>query len=199
MPELLAIYSVFGRGGVIVASSNGSVAFFRRSNFRQLQIAQVNSTTVLPEVVTDQTTILVPIRYPLTAESSRTLAAAGRLAAELAPATLTVLHVNLYQNGDHTQTTDLTRAITASLPGVQASVTTRQGFLVEREILEEARQIDADVIVVGATQQPRWKRLLRRLLRDTPPLETYLLEQTTGEIDVMEVDTTGDSPTAVAV
>lgn len=144
--------------------------------------------------MTERTRILVPIRYPLTDQSTQTLAAAGRLALDHAPADLRVLHVNLYQTGGETQTTELTRAISSTLDGVEASVTTRQGFLVEEIILEEATQIDADIVVVGANQQPTWRRLLRRLLQNDPNISSFLHDQTTDDTDIMEVDTTAETP-----
>jgi nucleotide-binding universal stress UspA family protein len=144
--------------------------------------------------MTDRTTILVPIRYPLTDPSAQTLAAAGRLAHDHAPADLRVLHVNLYQTGDKTQSTELTRAISSTLDGVEASVTTRQGFLVEEVILEEATQIDADIVVVGANQQPTWRRFLRRLFQNDPEVSTFLHDHTTDDIDILEVGTTAETP-----
>ncbi|QIO24205.1 universal stress protein [Haloarcula sp. JP-L23] len=149
--------------------------------------------------MTDLTTILVPIRYPLTDKSARTLAFAGRLAHDHAPADLQVLHVNLYQTGDDTQTTELTRAISSTLDDVEASVTTRQGFLVEEVILEEATQIDADIIVVGANQQSTWRRLLRRLLQDDPEVGSFLRERTTNDTEIMEVDTAAETPAVESV
>lgn len=140
------------------------------------------------------TTILVPIRYPLTDESARTLAAAGRLAHDHAPTDLRILHVNLHQTRDATQTTDITRAISSVLDDVEASVTTRQGFLVEEVILEEATQIDANIIVVGANQQPTWRRLLRRLLRNDPEVSSFLRDHTAVDTEIMEVDTTAETP-----
>jgi K+-sensing histidine kinase KdpD len=147
----------------------------------------------------DQTTILVPIRYPLTDNSARTLAAAGRLAHDHAPAELRVLHVNLFQNEDNTQTEELTRAISSTLEGVEASVTTRRGFLVEEVILEEATQIDADIVVIGANQRAIWRRFLSRLLQNDPEVGSFLRENTTDEIEIIEVDTTAETPTAESV
>lgn len=144
--------------------------------------------------MTDQTTILVPIRYPLTDDSIRTLAAAGRLAHDRTPADLRVLHVNLFQNSDNTQTADLTRAISSTLDGVEASVTTRSGIVVEKEILAEAIQIDADVVVVGANQQPTWRKLLSRLFRNDPAVASFLRANTPAEIEIMEVDTAAETP-----
>ncbi|WP_435075668.1 universal stress protein [Halorubrum sp. HHNYT27] len=145
--------------------------------------------------MTNLTTILVPIRYPLTDQSARTLATAGRLAHDYAPADLRVLHVNLYQTGDKTQTAEITRSISSTLDGVEASVTTRQGFLVEEVILEEATQINADIIVVGANQQPTWRRLLRRLLQNDPEISSFLHDHTATDTEIMEVDVTAETPT----
>lgn len=144
--------------------------------------------------MTELTTILVPIRYPLTDQSARTLAAAGRLAHDNAPADLRVLHVNLYQNGDHSQTIDITQAISSTLDGVEATVTTRQGFLVEEVILDEATQIGADIVVVGENRQTMWRRLLRRLLQNDPNISAFLRDHTTNDIDIMEVVATAETP-----
>jgi nucleotide-binding universal stress UspA family protein len=149
--------------------------------------------------MTESTTILVPIRYPLTDQSAQTLAAAGRLAHDHAPADLRLLHVNLYQIGDTTKTSELTRAISSTLDGVEASVTTRQGFLVEEEILAEATQIDADIIVVGATQQATWRRLLRRLLGTDPAVGAFLREHATNDIEIKEVHAAAETPSAESV
>lgn len=144
----------------------------------------------------EHTTILVPVRYPLTEPSSRTLAAAGRVAFDRAPADLRVFHVNLYQNGDTTRTADLTSAISSTLEGVEASVTTRQGFLVEKVILDEATDISADIIVVGKNQQSFWRRVLNRLLGNDPNISSFLRANMTDNIEILEVDTTAETPTA---
>lgn len=136
-----------------------------------------------------RTTILVPIRYPLTDESAQTLAAAGRLAQQHAPTDLWVLHVNLYQFDDKTQTEELTRAISSTLDDVDASVSTRRGFLVEEVILKEATQINADVVVVGANQRTRLRRLLSRVLGNEPDVGSFLQENAPDGVEVVEVDT----------
>jgi nucleotide-binding universal stress UspA family protein len=137
--------------------------------------------------MTERTTILVPVRYPLTDKSAQTLAIAGRLANENAPADLRVLHINLYQTGDKTQTKELTDAISATLEDVDASVTTRHGFLVEEVICEEAHQIDADIVVVGANQDTLLRKVLNRLLGNSPDIGSYLRENTDNNIEVKEV------------
>lgn len=149
--------------------------------------------------MSEQTTILVPIRYPLTDQSSQTLAAAGRIAEEQTPADIRVLHVNLLQFNEDIQTTELTQAISSVLDGVDASVTTRRGFLVENVILEEAAAIDADTIVVGVNQNSRWRRALRRLLGDGPAIGAFLRDNSPGRTDVVEVDPDADVPRLDAV
>ena len=143
---------------------------------------------------TERTTILVPIRYPLTDESARTLGVAGRLAQRNAPADLRVLHVNLYQSGRNTKTMELTRAISSTLDGVEADVSTRRGFLVEEVILEEATELGADTIVVGRNQQPLLRRLVSRVFGSEPDVSSFLLANTNDSVEIVNVDTTTAMP-----
>lgn len=135
-----------------------------------------------------ETTILVPIRYPLTEQSTQTLATAGRLAREHAPVDLTVLHVNLYQKGKKTQKKELSRAVSSTLDGVETSVTIRQGFLVEEVILEEATQLGADMIVIGANQRATWRKLLNRVLQECLEVGVFLRENSTIDTQIFEVN-----------
>ena len=135
----------------------------------------------------DATSILVPIRYPLTEQSAKTLTTAGRLARDYRPVDLTVLHVNLHQKGSATQKREITRAVSSRLDGVEASVMIRQGYLVEEEILEEATQLGADIIVVGANQQATWRKLLSRLLRTDPEVGVFLRENAATNTKILEV------------
>lgn len=146
--------------------------------------------------MTKQTRILVPIRYPLNDESARTLASAGRLAQQHAPAEIFVLHVNLFQTDENIQTEELTRAISSVLDDVTASVITRRGFFVEEVIADEAEGLDADIIVVGAEKQAIWRRFLRRLLSTEPAVSAYLEDNVTDQVEVIEVDRTAN-PQAV--
>jgi K+-sensing histidine kinase KdpD len=146
-----------------------------------------------------ETTILVPIRYPLTEQSAQTLSTAGRLARDHAPADLTALHVNLHQKGSTAQKREITRAVSSTLDGVNASVMIRQGYLVEEEILEEAKQLDADIIVVGANQQATWKKVLSRILRNDPEIGVFLRENATTNTKIMEVDRAAETRVIEAV
>ena len=134
----------------------------------------------------DRRTVLVPIRYPLTDDSARTLDEAGRIA-RADDAEVVVVHVDRFQHDEATETTELTRAIAAVLDDVNAAAITRRGFFVEEVLLEEAEALEADVIVVGASQTPRWRRLLRRLLGDEPAVGAYLRQRTADGVEVVEV------------
>jgi nucleotide-binding universal stress UspA family protein len=122
------------------------------------------------------TLVVVPVRYPLTSHSRATLKEALRVADER-DADLTVLHVNLYQDGSTVSRTDLKRAVESQfgdLPRVRYVV--RRGFIVEETILEEVAAESADVVVIGQKQAGRWRRTLRRFL-DDPDIETFLKEK----------------------
>ncbi|NEU58981.1 universal stress protein [Halorussus sp. MSC15.2] len=127
------------------------------------------------------TRVVVPVRYPPTAHSERTLAEAVRIAEERGAA-LTVLHVNLYHRGGEVSRADLKRAVEAEfgrVPNVRYVV--RDGFLVEETILEEVAAEGADVVVIGHKQAGRWRRALRKLTSD-PDIEAYLREKLDAEI-----------------
>jgi K+-sensing histidine kinase KdpD len=121
------------------------------------------------------TQVVVPVRYPLTAHSKGTLARAREVAAEH-DAGLTVLHVNLYQEGDHATRADLKRAVERAFGPIDATSVVRSGFLVEETILEEVAAERADYVVIGQKQAGRWRRMLRSLI-DDPDIETYLREK----------------------
>lgn len=150
-------------------------------------------------MASDRTTILVPIRYPLTDASSRTLAVAGRLAHERVPADLTVLHVNLMQANGDIQTRELTQAISSVLDDVEASVITRRGFLVEEVILTEATHLGADVIVIGANRKSTWRQYLSQLIGNEPNVNSFLRENTAGEVEIVEVDLSTETPPIDAI
>lgn len=150
--------------------------------------------------MSDRTTVLVPIRYPLTDESARTLDAAGGIAADHDDVEVVVVHVDRFQNNEDTETAELSRAIRAVLDDVDTAVITRRGFFVEEVLLEEAQALEADVIVVGASRRARWRRVVRRLLGNDPAVGTYLRQETPDDVEVVEIDAeaTADAPTSGA-
>ena len=122
------------------------------------------------------TRVVVPVRYPLSSHSKRTLERAVEVAEE-EDAELTVLHVNLYQNGRNVTRRELKRAVESAvgrLPRVRYVV--REGFLVEETILDEVAAERADAVVIGRKQVGRWRSTVRRLIGD-PDVESYLREE----------------------
>ncbi len=127
------------------------------------------------------TRVVVPVRYPLTEHSERTLAEAIRVADER-DAALTVLHVNLYHRGRDVSRSELKRAVEAAFDRIPHSrYVVREGFLVEETILEEVAAEKADVVVIGHKQAGRWRQMLRKLTSD-PDIEGYLREKLDAEV-----------------
>lgn len=122
------------------------------------------------------TQVVVPVRYPLTDHSRATLEEAIRIAAD-EEASLTILHVNLYQNGRPVTRSQLKQAVEAEfgkLSNVRYSV--RKGLLVEQSILEEIAAEEADVVVIGKKQVSRWRQMVRRIT-DDPNIEEFLRDR----------------------
>lgn len=117
--------------------------------------------------------VVVPVRYPLSDHSRETLAEAIEIA-DSEDASLTILHVNLYQNNRQVTRGELKRAVEqefGTLPN--ARYTIRSGLLVEESILEEIAAEEADIVVIGKKQVSRWRQMIRRLV-DDPNIEQFL-------------------------
>jgi nucleotide-binding universal stress UspA family protein len=128
------------------------------------------------------TQVVVPVRYPLSENSRATLAEAIQIANE-EEGLLTVLHVNLYQNGKPITRSQLKDAVEREFdtpPNTRYSV--RKGMLVEESILEEVAAEQADIVVIGQKQAGRWRQMIRRLVAD-PDIENFLR----GELDCQVV------------
>ncbi|THE64806.1 universal stress protein [Salinadaptatus halalkaliphilus] len=129
--------------------------------------------------------VVVPVRYPLTKHSRRTLEKAIQLADER-DATLTVLHVNLYQSGKNVTRIDLKTAVERAFGSIEnARYVVRSGFLVEESILDEVAAEDADAVVIGGKQASRLRRLFQRFT-DNPDIDRYL--RTHLECEVITVE-----------
>ncbi|WP_096389774.1 universal stress protein [Halopenitus persicus] len=127
------------------------------------------------------TLVVVPVRYPLTSNSAATLREAARIAADR-DASLTVLHVDLYQDSHNVTRVDLKRAVERELGAIdRARYVVRKGFLVEESILEEVAAEDADVVVIGSRQASRWRRTLRKVFSD-PDIDEFLREKLDCEV-----------------
>jgi nucleotide-binding universal stress UspA family protein len=133
--------------------------------------------------------IVVPVRYPLTDHSKRTVAEAITVA-EQEDGDLNVLHVNLYQNGRSISRAQLKRAVEREfghLPRTRYVV--RSGMLVEETILDEVAAEGADIVVIGSKQVGRWREMIRRLA-DNPDIEQYLREKLSCDVVTVGADGT---------
>ncbi len=129
--------------------------------------------------------VLVPVRYPLTENSRRTVERALELRRRGDEAVdLVFMHVNLFQNEEKATRRELRREIEEMFDVSDASYSVRKGFLVEEAILEEAATQEADVIVIGRTRSGRLRKALRRLWRNDPDIENFLRENLDVRIEV---------------
>lgn len=129
--------------------------------------------------------VVVPVRYPLTRHSRRTLEQAIEISRER-DATLTILHVNLYQRGKKVTRIDLKEAVERSFGTLEnARYVVRSGFLVEESILEEVAAEEADAVVIGNKEASRLRRLFRRFT-DNPDIDRYLRNHLECEVITVE-------------
>lgn len=137
-------------------------------------------------MLTTHMKILTPLRYPLTAESTQTLAHAKQLAsnADDEHVQLFVLYVNIFQNQDNVQEAEIRRAITPLLNGLPVAVLTRRGFLVEEVILDEAQYLDVDYVVIGKNKRPWWRRVLTQLVGGEIELAPFLRKNAGPDVAV---------------
>lgn len=131
------------------------------------------------------TLVVVPVRYPLTKHSRRTLERAIEVARER-DAALTVLHVDLYQNGNKVTRIDLKDAVESAFGHLEnARYVVRTGFLVEESILDEVAAEEADAVVIGNRQASRLRRIFSRLT-DNPDIDRYLRTHLDCEVITVE-------------
>jgi nucleotide-binding universal stress UspA family protein len=125
--------------------------------------------------------VVVPVRYPLSHHSRRTLETAIGVADEH-DADLTVLHVDLYQSNGTVTKLALKRTVERTFgPLSNARYVVRSGFLVEETILDEAATEGADVVVIGRKQTGRWRRMVDRITGE-PDIGGFLHEQLDCEV-----------------
>ncbi|MEY7852264.1 universal stress protein [Natrarchaeobius sp. A-rgal3] len=129
--------------------------------------------------------VVVPVRYPLTKHSRRTLEQAIEVARER-DAALTVLHVDLYQNGRKVTRIELKNAVERTFgPLENVRYVVRTGFLVEESILDEVAAEGADAVVIGGQQASRLRRIFRRFT-DNPNIDRYLRTHLDCEVITVE-------------
>ncbi|APW98962.1 universal stress protein UspA [Halobiforma lacisalsi AJ5] len=131
------------------------------------------------------TLVVVPVRYPLTKHSRKTLERAIEVARDR-DAAMTILHVDLYQNGKKVTRIDLKNAVERTFgPLENARYVVRTGFLVEESILDEVAAEDADIVVIGSERASRLRRLFRRFTNN-PDIEAFLRDHLECEIITVE-------------
>lgn len=125
--------------------------------------------------------VVVPVRYPLSYHSERTLKTAITTANEH-DAELTILHVDLFQDAKQVTRTDLKKAVESRFGTIQnARYVVRRGFLVEETILEEIAAENADIVVIGKKQVGRLRSTINRIIGD-PDIESFLRKKLDCEI-----------------
>lgn len=133
-------------------------------------------------------TVLVPVRYPLSAHSRKTLREAVSLAGDDDDGELMVLHVDLYQNGNGVDHQDLKAAVEREVgPLRNARYNVRRGFLVEETILEEIASEGIDTVVLGHKQLGRWRKAFNSLI-DDPDIAAYIEANVDCEVVIVGPD-----------
>ncbi len=132
--------------------------------------------------------ILVPIRYPLTKNSRKTLERAVELKSEESaeePVDLHVLHVDLIQDSHKVRREDLRREVESEFD-IDATYVVRKGFLVEETILEEVGRRGVDMVLIGKTRSSRLRRVFDRLVSNNPDIENFLKDNLEVTIEVVD-------------
>ncbi|TQQ80955.1 universal stress protein [Halonotius terrestris] len=129
------------------------------------------------------TTTLVTVRYPLTADSYRTIERG--LDAHDEGDSLIVLHISLLQNGDRISRSDLQAAVEAEFGEIPAHYVVRRGYVLEEAIVDEAARQNADHVLVGKTKRGRLRRRVAQLLGLYPDLEAELAESLGTRLEIV--------------
>ncbi|SFC56255.1 hypothetical protein SAMN05444422_110127 [Halobiforma haloterrestris] len=132
-----------------------------------------------------RTTLLVPIRYPPQEASVETISHAIDVADELDDSHLYILHVNVLHKGEDIDRTELRRTVEERIETPPyASCHVRDAYLLEKAILKEAAEQDADYVVIGQSMRARWRQLLTDHLGVGVDLEVFLEQQLNAELVV---------------
>ena len=129
------------------------------------------------------TTTLVSVRYPLTADSYRTIQRGRELTDD--GGSLIVLHISLLQNGERATRSELQAAVEDELGEIGAHYIVRQGYVLEEAIIDEAARQNADRVLVGKTKRGRFRRWVGQLLGLYPDLEAALTEHLGTRLEIV--------------
>lgn len=130
-------------------------------------------------------TILVALRDPFSDHSKRTLKRANDRARSQEDSSLVILHVNRNHKFETMDTDDLDHIVSSVLDTDSYEVAIRYGYLVEREILDEAKQIDAHVIVIGRSEQTRLRRLVNRIIPVDPDIGRLVADRSASTVEIV--------------
>ena len=128
-------------------------------------------------------TTLVSVRYPLTADSYRTIQRGRELTDD--GGSLIVLHISLLQNGERATRSELQAAVEGELGEIGAHYIVRQGYVLEEAIIDEAARQNADRVLVGKTKRGRFRRWVGQLLGLYPDLEAALTEHLGTRLEIV--------------
>jgi nucleotide-binding universal stress UspA family protein len=132
--------------------------------------------------------LLVPIRYPLTRNSRKTLERAAEIKrgeSSEKPVDVHILHVDLIQDSKEVRREDLRREVKSEFD-LDATYVVRRGFLVEETILEEAGRKGVDMVLIGKTRSSRLRRVFDRLVSNNPDIEAFLRDNLDVTIEVVD-------------
>ena len=131
------------------------------------------------------TTTLVSVRYPLSADSYRTIHRGLSHTSDDGDS-LIVLHVTLLQNGDRLTRDQLRKAVEGEFGAIPAHYVVRQGYVLEEAIIDEAARQNADRVIVGKSKRGRIRRRLGQLFGLYPDLERELSRNLKTTLEVVE-------------
>lgn len=118
--------------------------------------------------------VLVPVRFPLTDRNKRALEHALSLIDDDPMASVKVLYLNSFVNDEHVTRRDLRTAVEREYGEVRADYITRDGFLIEEAVLEEASREEITHVVISEARQRKWVDSLLKLLDMSGDIESYL-------------------------
>ncbi|MFC4552289.1 MULTISPECIES: universal stress protein [Halorussus] len=118
--------------------------------------------------------VLIPVRFPLTDRNKRALERALSLIDDDPMALVTVLHLNSHPDDERVTRRDLRTVVEREYGDVRADYITRDGFLIEEAVLEEASREEITHVVISEARRRKWVDSLLELLDVSVDIESYL-------------------------
>lgn len=108
--------------------------------------------------------VLIPIRYPPSDHSFRTIERGVEIISEHKDGELILLHVNLTQKARRVTRTQLRSAVHQRFSDVPTYFVVRSGFVLEEAIVDEAASQGVDYVIIGASRSWWIRRKIASLL-----------------------------------